>query len=124
MWLQENRILTPIVFTLLLLIVFFVWVNVIVAIISEVYAQECDRSLFVEWDADFPCMALDAPQPENDLDAMVPHQPVHTVAGQPTPGIVALTPTKCAAHPRCCNAAPYCDACGGAGERVVTQRSI
>ena len=94
---QENRILTPILFTLLLLIVFFVWVNVIVAIISEVYTQEVERSLFVEWDPDFASMALDAPQPENDVAAMVPHQPVHTVAGQAAPAIVALTPFRCAA---------------------------
>ena len=37
---QENRLLTPILFFLLLMVVFYIWVNVMVAIISDVYQQE------------------------------------------------------------------------------------
>ena len=93
---QENRIITPILFSLLLLIVFFVWVNVMVAIISEVYAQECDRSLKISWDTDFPAMQPNVLQPGNDVDAMVPHRPLRSHPEQVTPPAVALTPDKCA----------------------------
>jgi hypothetical protein len=93
---QESRILTPILFSLLLLIVFFVWVNVMVAIISEVYDQECDRSMKISWDTDFQSMAPNVMQPENDMDAMQLHVPAQTHPGQAKSGMVALTPEKCA----------------------------
>ena len=96
--LQENRVITPILFSLLLLIVFFVWVNVMVAIISEVYANECERSLNIAFDADFRTMAPDVLQPGNDLDAMVPHAPARSHPDQPQPHAVALTPDRRAAR--------------------------
>lgn len=92
---QENRILTPFLFTLLLLIVFFIWVNVMVAIISEVYQQECDQSLNVAWDEDFTSMQPGAPQPQNDLEAMRLHYPVQSLENEASPQPVALTPDRC-----------------------------
>lgn len=92
---QENRILTPFLFSLLLLIVFFVWVNVMVAIISEVYQQECDNALRVEWDEDFEAMSADIPQPQNDLAAMRLHYPVVSTDREKPPEPVALTPDRC-----------------------------
>ena len=95
--LQENRIATPILFSLLLLIVFFIWVNVMVAIISDVYSQEVDRSLSIAFDPEFPCLRPDTLQPENDVGAMQPHMPVQThenvdmAAAEP----VALMPDRC-----------------------------
>jgi hypothetical protein len=91
---QEHRILTPILFSLLLLIVFFVWVNVIIAIISEVYDKECERSMTIFWDKYFPSMQRDVLQPENDAEAMKLHKPVHTIAIGPTPDSVQLTPDR------------------------------
>ena len=75
---------------------FFIWVNVMVAIISEVYQQECDKSLNVTWDEDFPSMRPGAPQPQNDLDAMRLHYPVQSLENEATPQPVALTPDRCA----------------------------
>lgn len=92
---QENRILTPFLFTLLLLIVFFVWVNVMVAIISEVYQQECDDALNISWDEDFPRMSASVPQPQNDLDAMRLHYPVQSLSNEAAPQPVALEPERC-----------------------------
>jgi Polycystin cation channel len=97
---QENRILTPILFSLLLLIVFFVWVNVMVAIISEVYAQEVDRSLNIIFDEDFRAMLPDVLQPGNDMEAMQPHAPRQTHPFQAEPAEVALTADRCAHAPR------------------------
>ena len=93
---QENRILTPFLFSLLLLIVFFIWVNVMVAIISEVYQQECDNALTVSWDEDFESMSPDVPQPQNDLAAMRLHYPVVSTDREKPPEPVALTPDRCA----------------------------
>ena len=93
---QENKILTPILFSLLLLIVFFIWVNVMVAIISEVYANEMDRSLIIAWDEDFRTMHPDVLQPDNDTEAMYKHRPRATHLQQPPPDPVALTPSRCA----------------------------
>jgi hypothetical protein len=91
-------VLTPFLFSLLLLIVFFIWVNVMVAIISEVYQQECDRSLNIQWDEDFDGMQPGVPQPQNDLQAMYPHHPVQSVENEPPPPPVALTPDRCCFH--------------------------
>jgi hypothetical protein len=93
---QENRILTPVLFSLLLLIVFFVWVNVMVAIISEVYQQECDATLVVNFDEDFESMLPHVPHPANDMDAMRPHLPVQCADDEDMPEPVALTPERCA----------------------------
>lgn len=96
---QENRVLTPFLFTLLLLIVFFVWVNVMVAIISEVYQQECDDALNISWDEDFPSMSPSVPQPQNDLDAMRLHYPVQSLSNEASPQPVALEPERCPPPP-------------------------
>ena len=88
--------MTPILFSLLLLIIFFIWVNVMVAIISEVYAHEVERSLNICWDEDFRGMLPHVLQPENDVDAMQKHLPLRTHAEQPPARAVALTPDRCA----------------------------
>lgn len=95
---QENRLLTPFLFSLLLLIVFFIWVNVMVAIISEVYQQENDRSLnVVQVDDDFQSMEPDVDQPQNDLKGMRYHSPVLADENEGHPAMIRLTPDKCVA---------------------------
>ena len=79
-------------------VIFFIWVNVMVAIISEVYAHEVERSLHICWDDDFHGMLPTIAQPENDMMAMQPHKPLqtHDCPELPAPPAVALTPDKCA----------------------------
>lgn len=119
--LQENRILTPFLFTLLLLIVFFIWVNVMVAIISEVYQQECDNALKVSWDEDFPSMSPGVPQPQNDLDAMRMHYPVQSLENEGPPKPVSLTPDRCgvACMFTCFAFSPVASSVSGGGHLVL-----
>lgn len=91
---QENRILTPILFSLLLIIVFFIWVNVMVAIISEVYQKESSGNGELARDDLFDSMTAAIRQPNNDVAALVPHQPVRPAAGGPLPPVVALCPSQ------------------------------
>ena len=92
--LQENRLLTPFLFSLLLLIVFFIWVNVMVAIISEVYQQENEKSLNIQIDDDFNSMEPDMEQPQNDLKAMRYHTPVLAHSNLGHPELIRLTPDR------------------------------
>jgi hypothetical protein len=114
---QENRLLTPLLFSLLLLIVFFIWVNVMVAIISEVYQQECDAVLNMQIDDDFGSMEPEIEQPQNDLKAMRYHTPVLADPSMHHPKMLRLTPDKCAAMP-CWACAPGFAVCGCMGAAV------
>ena len=69
----ESPIVTPILFIVLLIIVFFVWVNLVIAIISNIY--ELERALVdgFSWDDDYEKMTLDSQHPENDVSAMNEH---------------------------------------------------
>lgn len=92
---QENRLLSPILFFLLLLVVFYIWVNVMVAIISEVYQQEYKAYGCIELDEDYDSMLPDVPQPQNDDEAMHLHFPVHASEHSVQDKPIALTPDRC-----------------------------
>lgn len=93
---QENRLLTPILFFLLLMVVFYIWVNVMVAIISDVYQQEYKAYGSIEVDEDFDSMLPDIPEPQNDQEAMHRHYPVHASDEYVPVDPIALTPDRCA----------------------------
>jgi hypothetical protein len=88
-------LLTPILFFLLLMVVFYTWVNVMVAIISEVYQEENKAYGTLEVDEDYECMMPSIPHPQNDQQAMLPHYPVHSSENDDRVDPVALTPDRC-----------------------------